>query len=418
MMEYGLIGERLPHSFSREIHGKLADYDYELCEVPRGELDAYMRRHAFKAINVTIPYKEAVIPYLDELDASALLCGAVNTVVNRGGHLTGYNTDISGMAALMRRLGIDLNGKRVLILGTGGTSKTASALADRSGALETVRVSRTARDGAITYDDAYRCFHDADVIINTTPCGMYPNVCGTPIDIRRFGKLKGVADAVYNPLRTNLVLDALSLGITAEGGLYMLVAQAVAASELFTGTAYDTSEIDRVFREVLCEKENIILTGMPGAGKSTVGRILSQRLGRRLIDTDELIERESGRSIPEIFASDGESEFRNIESKAVSEAASANIGAVISTGGGAVLREDNVRALRRSGRVFYLDRPLSMLIPTANRPLAGNREAIEQRYRERNGIYRSTCDAVIDNVTSPDAAANAVIAALHSLSDR
>ena len=278
-MTCGLIGRRLGHSYSPQIHRALADYDYKLWELEPEELETVFRRQDFTGVNVTIPYKQAVIPLLDELSETARAIGAVNTVVRRGGKLYGDNTDFAGMAALIHRIVLSLEGKKVLILGTGGTSKTAVAVARSLGAAEVYRLSRSGRDGALTNEDAARQPADADVLINTTPGGMYPAVEGCPVALDAFPNLSGVVDAVYNPLRTNLVLQARSRGIPAEGGLYMLAAQAAYASALFRGCETSQRDIDLAYQTVRREMENIVLFGMPSSGMSTVGRALSERLG-------------------------------------------------------------------------------------------------------------------------------------------
>ena len=392
--EYGCIGETLKHSFSKEIHNALADYEYGIIEIPRESLDSFMRKKSFKAINVTIPYKEKVIPYLYEIDDMAREIGAVNTVVNRGGRLYGYNTDFFGMSALLEKAGIDLRCKKVAILGTGGTSKTSLSVAKSLGAREIFRVSRSAREDAITYGELYEKHSDTEVIINTTPSGMYPAIFDTPIDLSRFPSLVGVADAVYNPLRTPLILEAKKRGIAAEGGLYMLVAQAVRASEIFTDTEYENDATDKIFKKIRSEKENIVLIGMPSSGKSTVGRLIADTLGREFIDTDALIEKSEGKSIPKIFKENGEKYFRDAETVAVKEA-SACSGKVIATGGGAVLREENLSALSENGKIYFLDRALEDLMPTSDRPLASDREAIEKRYNERYETYTAAADVII-----------------------
>ena len=397
-MKYGCIAERLGHSFSKEIHARLSDYEYELIELTPEEPDGFMRKKDFIAINVTIPYKQAVIRYLDELDPMAASIGAVNTVVNRGGRLCGYNTDLAGMSALINKIGIDMRGKKVLIAGTGGTAKTATAVSKLMGASEIYKLSRTPDGDSISYAEAYEKHSDAQVIINTTPVGMYPKVEGSHIDLDRFDRLCGVVDAVYNPLRTNLILDARERGIPAEGGLYMLVAQAVCASEHFLGIKYPEETVDRVYGEILAEKENIVLCGMPGCGKSTVGGILSELLDRPLYDSDSEIVKREGREINEIFTERGEGYFRDIEAEVI-KSLSMSGGGIIATGGGAVLRRDNVRALKRNGRIVFLDRPLCELVPTPDRPLALSREAIEERYRERYSIYLSSADVRVETET-------------------
>lgn len=392
-MEYGLIGEKLPHSFSAVIHGMIGEYGYSLKELASTELDAFMKSKSFKGINVTIPYKQAVIPYLDWISEEAAQIGAVNTVVNRGGKLYGYNTDIGGLKSLIERVG-GVKGKKVLILGTGGTSKTAFVAANIMGACEVYKVSRSARDGALSYEEAVKAHHDAQVIINTTPCGMFPQIEATPIDISLFKGLSAVVDVVYNPLRTKLISKALSLKIKAEGGLYMLVKQAVLASELFFNTEYESALTEKIHGTLLAQKENIVLTGMPASGKSTVGALLAKTLNRPFYDTDEGIKQKCGMEIPDIFAKHGEEYFRSVETAVIKEL-SANSGCIIATGGGAAMRSANVEALKQNGRIYFLDRPLEQLLPTPDRPLASSAEAIKARYNERYGTYIATADTVI-----------------------
>ncbi len=396
-MKYGLIGERLGHSFSPEIHAKIADYAYELREIAKADLDAFMQARDFEAINVTIPYKTAVMPYLYEIEESARRIGAVNTVVRRGGKLYGYNTDYAGMAYLADSIGLHVENKKVLILGSGGTSLTAATLFADRGASQVLRVSRTpSGDGIISYDEVYQKHTDAAVIVNTTPVGMYPNAAGCAVDLSYFSRLEGVLDAVYNPLRTTMVERAKARGIPATGGLGMLVAQAVYASEHFTGTAYDKTVIDSILADVVREKEHLILIGMPSSGKSTVGRAIAERLGRDFIDIDDEIVAFAGCEIPQIFAAQGEEQFRHMESFVLSETLFKRTGCVIATGGGAILKEENVEAMHRTGRVFWIDRPLDELTPTADRPTASDREAIEKRYWERYELYRAAADSRID----------------------
>ena len=421
-MEYGLIGEHLPHSFSKEIHGRLASYTYELCELTPAEVGPFMERADFSAINVTIPYKETVMPYLDEIHDTARLIGSVNTVVKRGGRLIGYNTDFFGLSALLRHIGIDLADKKVLILGTGGTARTARAVARAKGARCVLTVSRHSHEEAVSYAEATALHSDAEVLINTTPCGMFPysdggeGIAGCPIDISLFPRLSGVVDAVYNPLRTNLVLNARARGIAAEGGLYMLVAQAAVASRIFLGEEPETIAADpatsalteRVFREIAAEKENIVLTGMPSSGKSTVGRLLAEQLGRPFFDTDEEIVRRAGENIPRLFAERGEAAFRELEREVIRELAATEAGAVIATGGGAILSVESVRALSRTGRIYFLDRPYELLLPTDDRPLSATAEMLRMRYIERYPRYLATSDVTVPNLTRPEDAAELI----------
>ena len=400
-LTYGCIGEHLPHSFSKEIHGQICGYAYELKELSPEELPAFMAARSFRGINVTIPYKQAVIPFLDEIDGTARAIGAVNTVVNRNGKLYGFNTDLDGLTRLVRRIGLDLTGKKVLIPGTGGTSRTAAFAAEKLGAREIRKISRSGKEGSLTYEEALRDHTDAEIILNTTPCGMYPVPDAQPLPLEPFHALEGVADVIYNPLRSRLVLEARARGIPAEGGLYMLVAQAVRASEHFLDTVYPDGLTDRIYERILRQKENIVLIGMPGSGKSAVGRILTEKTGRPLADTDQLITEKAGKPIPDIFREDGEPAFRDLESGIIRELSKQG-GQIISTGGGAVLRPENVTALRQNGRLFWLDRDPEALVPTDDRPLADTAEKMKQLYRVREPVYRAAADEIIPVAGTPE----------------
>lgn len=406
-MKYGCIGEHLSHSFSKEIHAELADYDYEIRELPRTELDAFMRKADFAAINVTIPYKEAVLPYLSEISEHAREIGAVNTVVNRGGKLCGYNTDFYGMREMILRLGVSLENKKVAVLGSGGTSKTAAVVAHSLGAAEIVKVSRTPRADFVSYDELYSKHADVSFLINCTPVGMFPKPHASPIDISRLPTLLGVADAVYNPLKTELYMDAVEAGISATCGLFMLAHQALVASEIFLGVKYADGVSERVYRKIRRSKENIVLIGMPSSGKSTVGKLLSESLGRELIDSDRLIEERYGEKISDIFEKYGEEYFRRAEADVIDEL-SDKTGIIIATGGGAILKQENVRALRRNGVIYFLDRSPEKLIPTDDRPLASSAEAIYKRYNERYAKYSGSADVRIDGDGTPSEVAAAV----------
>jgi shikimate dehydrogenase len=413
-MEYGLIGEHLPHSFSKIIHEKLAPYSYELHELRPDEVDSFMRGKEFKGINVTIPYKQTVIPYLDEISDQARSIGAVNTVVNRNGRLCGYNTDYFGMKSLIERLGIDPAGKKVLILGTGGTSKTAFAVATDMGASEVYKVSRTGKEGASTYEEAYERHTDAQIIINTTPCGMYPAIDDCPLDLSRFPDLCGVIDAIYNPLRTVLILEAQKRGIPAEGGLYMLVVQAVYAAELFADRKIESEKTDQVFKEILNSKRNIVLSGMSLAGKTTLGTLLAKKLDRVLEDTDQMIIRKEQRPITEIFATDGEKYFRDLETE-MARTLAPQTGLVIATGGGAILRQENVDALKKNGCIIFLDRPFNQILPADDRPLANTKEKVAALLEKRYPIYKATCDESITNDLTPEEGIAKILAALQNV---
>ncbi|MBR4868498.1 MAG: shikimate dehydrogenase [Clostridia bacterium] len=395
-MEYGCIGEHLTHSFSKEIHNLLTDYDYQIREVSKEELPSFMNAKEFKAINVTIPYKQDVIPFLSEIDPMAKEIHAVNTIVNKNGRLCGYNTDFYGMSRLIEYIGITLTNKKVLILGTGGTSLTARAIAHSQKAAKVIRVSRTpAEKDTVSYEQALEQHQDAQIIINTTPCGMFPNPEGLPIDPAAFPKLEGVVDAIYNPLRSHLVLKAKQLGIPAQGGLYMLVAQAVRAVEHFLDTTLPADATNKVYEKLMTQKETIVLSGMPGSGKTTVGKLIAHRLGRPFVDMDDEIIKKIGCPITDYFAQYGEAAFREVEAQVAKEIIAPLTGAVVATGGGAVLREDNVDHLRLNGRIYFIDRPLEQLCATADRPTANSLEAIKQRYEERYDRYCNICDVHI-----------------------
>ncbi|MBQ7557936.1 MAG: hypothetical protein IJT00_07720 [Lachnospiraceae bacterium] len=411
-MKYGLIGRRLPHSFSKEIHGMIGSYEYELRELEPEELESFFRERDFLGINVTIPYKEAVMRYLDDISGRAMRVGCVNTVVNRGGKLYGYNTDIDGLTGSIEILGADISGSKVLILGTGATSKTAFCAVSDMGAGEIIKVSRNPErngQGTVSYEEAVTEHHDASLIINCTPCGMFPDNGSVPIDLEPFTSLLGVLDCVYNPLRTRLVQNARAFGIPAGGGMYMLAEQAVKASERFADTEYPSGLTEEIYKRVLREKENIVLTGMPGSGKTSVAEILGKRLGKKVFDTDLLIVEKAGMPVTEIFRIYGEKEFRNMETEVIEEV-SKKTGVIISTGGGAVLRDGNVRMLKQNGRIIFLDREPGELVPTGTRPLADTSEKIMKLYEERLPVYRKAADETITagrGATAADTAAEA-----------
>ena len=394
-MEYGCIGEHLAHSFSKEIHNALADYDYRLKELTPDQLPVFLREREFKAINVTIPYKQDVIPFLDWISHEAAAINAVNTIVNRNGKLYGYNTDFYGLKALIERENVSFRGKKVVVLGSGGTSNTAFAVASSLGADCVLKVSRTDKSGYITYDELYEKHSDCEIIINTTPCGMFPKAGSAVIDIEKFPCVEGVFDAVYNPLCSKLVLDARQNGITAVGGLYMLVSQAAYAVEKFIDAPVDNEKVENIFENLYKSKMNIVLVGMPSCGKTSVGRALSEGLAKNFADSDEEIVKVTGEAIPDIFKAKGENYFRDLEAETICKLSAGN-STVISTGGGAVLRESNIENLKSNGRIYFLDRPLEQLVTTSDRPLSSNRADLEKRYNERYNIYCSVADVIID----------------------
>lgn len=409
-MKYGLIGEKLSHSFSKEIHEALADYTYEIRELAPEEVAPFLEAREFEGINVTIPYKEKVIPYLDHISDAAKKIGAVNTIKNVGGKLYGDNTDFYGMREMIIGANIEVEGKKALILGTGGTSKTAKAVLSDLGASEIITVSRKESSETVTYEKAYALHRDADIILNTTPVGMYPNTDAVPIDIKNFPDLCGVIDAVYNPLRTRLILDAEAEAIPAVGGLMMLILQAARASGIFLGCETDEKKVVATVRSIFEAKENIVLIGMPGCGKTTLGRLLSDMTGRRLIDTDEVILEMTGRHPAEIIRKDGDREFRRIETEAVKEVSKMS-GIIIATGGGVVTRKENIPYLRQNGRIIYLHCIPSDLAVTPDRPLSSSRSVIKAMYEVRHPLYLEAADAVVEvsHKTSPELSAMGVL---------
>ena len=389
-MEYGLLGEKLGHSFSPQIHRDLAGYDYQLLPTPPEAVEDLFARRAFQGLNVTIPYKRTVMPLCDEIDPRAAAIGAVNTVVNQNGRLTGYNTDIDGFLYMARRAGVDMAGKKVVILGSGGTSRTARAAAGELGAREIVTVSRHGEDN---YQNLSR-HADAQVLVNTTPVGMYPNWGQSPVSLESFPALEGVLDVVYNPLRTALLLQAEERGLPRSCGLPMLVAQAKRAAELFTGRNIDDSRTEAVLHGLRGQLTSIVLIGMPGCGKTTVGRALAGKLGRTFVDLDEEIVRRAGMSILEIFAREGEVGFRERESALVREFGE-RTGLVVSTGGGVVTRRENYIPLKQNGLLLHLRRDPAAL-PTDGRPLS-QATAPEELWRRRAPLYAAFADGEIDN---------------------
>ena len=373
-MEYGLIGGKLGHSYSKTIHELLCGYSYELCPLPtEADARAFLQRRQFKAINVTIPYKKLVMEYCSFIDPRARAIGAVNTVVNKNGLLYGYNTDYLGFAHLCEAHGVELAGKTVLILGTGGTH-------------------------------------------NTTPAGMYPNVGVCSLDVAAMPGLEAVVDVVYNPNNTELILRAEDAGVpVAVGGLEMLVAQAVYAAEYFLGRKFEDApgEVRRITAALRRETLNIALVGMPSCGKSTLGRLLAKQLGRPLVDLDEEIIKADGRSIPDIFAAEGEEGFRAKEAAQIARFGKEK-GLVLSCGGGAVKRAENVRALRQNGVVLFIDRPVEALAVGGNRPLSSSAEALRTMEAQRRPLYLAAADAVISNT---GALAEALAAAQEALDE-
>lgn len=402
-MKYGLIGEKLGHSYSCQVHRALGNPDYVLKEIAPDALGDFLRARDFAGLNVTIPYKQAVIPYVDALTDTAREVGAVNTLYfDASGALWGDNTDVYGFCAMLE--GIDVRGKKALVLGSGGTSHTACYALRALGAGDCIVVSRR---GAVNYENVYSLHADAEVIVNATPVGMFPNNGARPIDIRRFPRLCAVADVIYNPARTALLQDADALGIPRAGGLSMLVAQAARSVERFSGRALGEEAWRGALSQVAASLRGVALVGMPGCGKSTIAQAVAQELGRACVDLDAEIEREAGKSIPEIFAQDGEEAFRAAETRAARQFSREN--AVLATGGGCVLRAENAQALRANSLVVWLKRAIDQL-PREGRPLSvGNLYEMEQK---RAPYYLAASDVQIENQGSVEEVAAAVVAAL------
>lgn len=401
-MRCGLLGQKLGHSYSPQIHRCLGNYDYDLFEREPECLQSFFRSEEFDGINVTIPYKKAVIPYCDQLSETAKKLGAVNTIVHRqDGLLIGHNTDYFGFSAMVQQSGLSVAGKKALVLGSGGASATAVAVLNELGA-KTIVISRTGTDN---YENLDRhC--DAAVIVNATPVGMYPNVGVSPVDLSRFPHLEGVLDLIYNPARTKLLLDAEERGIVAMNGLWMLVAQAKESAEWFTGEEISDDKIVQIHNSLQNQMQNIVLIGMPGSGKTTIGKLLSERLGRKFVDSDAFITEEAGMSIPEIFKSSGEPGFRKIESKVLAELGMES-GLIIATGGGCVTVKDNYRSLRQNGTMVWLQRNINNL-PTDGRPLSQTQNLL-QMFEARKPLYAHFADYTIDNNTSIQLAADEIV---------
>lgn len=404
-MKCGLLGRKLGHSYSPQIHSYLGTYSYDLFEKEPEEVADFIRNGDFTAINVTIPYKKDVIPYLDELSPTAKKMGSVNTVVRRpDGTLFGHNTDYFGFTSMVRRSGIPVAGKKALVLGSGGTSNTAvKALADLGA--QVVIISRSGENNYENLD----LHADASVIVNTTPVGMYPKTGAAPVDLKRFPQLEGVLDVIYNPARTQLLLEAEATGLPHENGLWMLVAQAKEAAEYFTGMKLDDSVIQAVHRKLSVQMQNIVLIGMPGSGKSTIGALLAKKLGRTLVDADAEIEQLAGKTIPEIFAQDGEDAFRNWETQVLAELGKRS-GLVIATGGGCVTRQRNYPLLHQNGSIVWLRRDIQVL-PTDGRPLSQAND-LGVMYTKRKPLYEAFADFSADNNGTPDATVSAILAHL------
>ena len=404
-MRCGLLGEKLSHSYSPQIHRLMADYEYALYEVTGQALGDFLRSDRFDAINVTIPYKKAVIPYCSRLSPQAQRLGAVNTIVRQpDGTLLGHNTDYFGFSAMFKRCGVDSKGKKALVLGTGGAAVTVKAVLEDMGA----NVIFISRSGENNYENI-SMHQDATILINATPVGMYPHNGESPVDLDKLPHLHCVLDLIYNPSRTKLLLDAEKRGLLTQNGLYMLVAQAKESSEWFTGSTIDNAVIDNIVSKLELQMENIVLIGMPGCGKSTLGKMLASQQNKEFVDADAYIAEKAGKSIPEIFASEGEAGFRKLECEVLRELGKRS-GLVIATGGGCVTREENYNNLHQNGKIIWIKRPLDAL-PVDGRPLSQT-TALQDMYKVRMPLYSAFADKAITNDASLENAMQALTEAI------
>ena len=404
-MQFGLLGEKLGHSYSPQIHRNFGDYPYQLFEKQPEELEDFLKNGNFVGINVTIPYKKAVIPYCDSLSERAKQLGAVNTIVRqKGGRLVGHNTDYFGFASMVARSGLIVADKKVLVLGSGGASVTAVAVLQELGA-NVVVISRT---GENNYTNLAN-HKDTAIIVNTTPVGMYPNTDASPVDISIFPELEGVLDVIYNPANTKLLQAAQVRNLIAINGLWMLVAQAKESAEWFMGHKIPDGEIASVHATLKQQMENIVLVGMPGCGKSTIGALLAEKMGKQFIDADAEIVNTAGMSIPDIFSNSGEAGFREIET-AVLKKLGKQSGLVIATGGGCVTREENYPVLHQNGKIIWIRRNIAQL-PTDGRPLSQTND-LQQMYRQREPLYARFSDFSVENNDTPGAVVSSILGAL------
>jgi len=387
-------GRKLGHSYSPQIHDSLGNYAYGLFEKEPGELADFLKLGDWEGINVTVPYKKDVIPYLDELTPVAARLGAVNTIVRRSGKLIGHSTDYFGFLTMVRNSGITVAGKKVLVLGSGGASNTAVAVLEELDA-NVVVISRQ----GINHYGNLNMHKDAALLVNTTPVGMFPQTGISPVSLDTFPVLEGVLDVIYNPARTKLLLDAEKRSLATMNGLLMLVAQAKEAAEWFTCSAIDDRVIEPIYRKLRHQMENIVLIGMPGCGKSSIGKLLSEKTGGRFVDADAEILRAAGKSIPEIFSQDGEEAFRNLETEVLSELGKQS-GLIIATGGGCVTKAHNYPLLHQNGSIIWLKRDIASL-PTEGRPLSQTNR-LEEMYQIRKPLYEAFADYVISNDGDPE----------------
>ena len=414
-MRYGLIGEKLGHSFSKDIHERIADYTFDLIPLSKEEFKTFMEKKEFTALNVTIPYKKDVIPYLDEMDEHAKAIGAVNTIVNRDGKLKGYNTDFTGFLYMVKKHNVHMEGKKVLIIGNGGASAAIQAVVQHESAGSMVIVDVVPGNGAISYDEMFSSHLDAETIINTSPIGMYPRIGNAPIDISMFHKCEAVLDVIYNPILTRLCFEAQEMDIKRVNGLEMLIAQAKQSVEFFLDKSIDDQIIDDIYQDMLRERCNIVLIGMPSAGKTTIGKMLENRMQKEFIDLDDIIIEKAGKSIPEIFEESGEAGFRAIETEAAIEVSKLN-NKIIATGGGTIMHKVNMDYLRQNGITIFIDRDVDKLISSdPNRPLSKSSDALAKMHAERLPLYQKYAAYVAVNNSDIESTVTEIVEAYHSI---
>ena len=414
-MRYGLIGEKLGHSFSKDIHERIADYTFDLIPLSKEEFKTFMEKKEFTALNVTIPYKKDVIPYLDEMDEHAKAIGAVNTIVNRDGKLKGYNTDFTGFLYMVKKHNVHMEGKKVLIIGNGGASAAIQAVVQHESAGSMVIVDVVPGNGAISYDEMFSSHLDAEIIINTSPIGMYPRIGNAPIDISMFHKCEAVLDVIYNPILTRLCFEAQEMDIKRVNGLEMLIAQAKQSVEFFLDKSIDDQIIDDIYQDMLRERCNIVLIGMPSAGKTTIGKMLENRMQKEFIDPDDIIIEKAGKSIPEIFEESGEAGFRAIETEAAIEVSKLN-NKIIATGGGTIKHKVNMDYLRQNGITIFIDRDVDKLISSdPNRPLSKSSDALAKMHAERLPLYQKYAAYVAVNNSDIESTVTEIVEAYHSI---
>ena len=414
-MRYGLIGEKLGHSFSKDIHERIADYTFDLIPLSKEEFKTFMEKKEFTALNVTIPYKKDAIPYLDEMDEHAKAIGAVNTIVNRDGKLKGYNTDFTGFLYMVKKHNVHMEGKKVLIIGNGGASAAIQAVVQHESAGSMVIVDVVPGNGAISYDEMFSSHLDAEIIINTSPIGMYPRIGNAPIDISMFHKCEAVLDVIYNPILTRLCFEAQEMDIKRVNGLEMLIAQAKQSVEFFLDKSIDDQIIDDIYQDMLRERCNIVLIGMPSAGKTTIGKMLENRMQKEFIDLDDIIIEKAGKSIPEIFEESGEAGFRAIETEAAIEVSKLN-NKIIATGGGTIKHKVNMDYLRQNGITIFIDRDVDKLISSdPNRPLSKSSDALAKMHAERLPLYQKYAAYVAVNNSDIESTVTEIVEAYHSI---